>query len=95
MCILYCNYSYFYVFFASEIARDHLHRLGTEVIGGIVSPVHDGYGKKDLLSATHRIAMLKLALQSSDWLKLSDWEAKQETWTRTRLTLEYHQVSSK
>lgn len=78
-----------------EIARDHLHRLGTEVIGGIVSPVHDGYGKKDLLSATHRIAMLKLALQSSDWIKLSDWEAKQETWTRTRITLEYHQVSRK
>lgn len=59
-----------------------------------MSPVHDGYGKTDLLSATHRIAMLRLALESSDWLKLSDWEAKQETWTRTRLTLEYHQVKS-
>lgn len=76
-----------------EIARDHLYKFGTEVIGGIVSPVHDGYGKAELLTATHRIAMLKLALQSSDWIKLSHWESQQETWTRTRHTLEYHQVS--
>lgn len=36
--------------------------------------------------------MLKLALQSSDWIKLSGWEVKQETWTRTKHTLQYHQV---
>lgn len=76
-----------------EIARDHLHRLGNHVvIGGLISPVHDGYVKKDLEAATHRIAMIKLALQSSDWIKLSDWECKQETWSRTRQVLQYHQV---
>lgn len=77
----------------TEIARDHLHRIGQyEVIGGIVSPVHDGYGKKELVSATHRLNMIKLALHGSDWIKLSDWEAKQESWTRTRQILQYHQV---
>lgn len=64
-----------------------------EVVGGIVSPVHDAYGKKELVSATHRIAMLKLALQSSDWIKVSDYETRQESWVRTRVSLEHHQVS--
>lgn len=32
----------------AEIARDHLHRMGQHVvIGGIISPVHDAYGKKN------------------------------------------------
>ncbi|KAF5274006.1 hypothetical protein FQA39_LY01121 [Lamprigera yunnana] len=75
-----------------EVARDHLHRLGNQVvIGGIMSPVHDAYGKKDLVSSTHRITMLKLALLNTDWIKVSDWECMQETWTRTRQTLQYHQ----
>ncbi|KAK4875167.1 hypothetical protein RN001_011589 [Aquatica leii] len=75
-----------------EIARDHLHRLGNHiVIGGLISPVHDAYGKTDLVSSTHRLAMIKLSLQNSEWVKLSDWECNQETWTRTRQTLQYHQ----
>uniref|UniRef100_A0A1Q3FV90 Nicotinamide-nucleotide adenylyltransferase n=1 Tax=Culex tarsalis TaxID=7177 RepID=A0A1Q3FV90_CULTA len=75
-----------------EIARDHFNQMGTaEVVGGIVSPVHDSYGKKGLVSATHRCNMIKIGLQSSDWIRLSDWETQQEEWTRTRLTLQYHQ----
>lgn len=62
------------------------------VIGGLTSPVHDSYGKNDLVSVTHRIAMLKLALQNNEWVKVSQWESKQETWSRTRKTLQYHQV---
>ncbi|XP_055540686.1 nicotinamide/nicotinic acid mononucleotide adenylyltransferase 3 isoform X2 [Wyeomyia smithii] len=78
-----------------EIARDHFNQMGYgHVVGGIVSPVHDSYGKKGLVSATHRCAMLRLSLQSSDWIRLSDWEIQQEEWTRTRLTLQYHQDSS-
>lgn len=77
-----------------EIARDFFSRLGNYVvIGGLVSPVHDAYGKKDLVCATHRVAMLKLALETSDWIKLSDWEVKQEGWSRTRQTVQYHQVN--
>lgn len=62
-----------------------------EVVGGIVSPVHDAYGKKGLVSHTHRLEMLKLALKTSSWIRISEWEMNQEGWTRTRPTLKYHQ----
>ncbi|PBC25949.1 Nicotinamide mononucleotide adenylyltransferase [Apis cerana cerana] len=76
----------------SKIARDHLHRMGTHiVVGGVISPVHDAYAKKELASATHRCAMLRLALQNNDWIRLSTWEIKQNGWSRTRITLQYHQ----
>nr|XP_034179631.1 nicotinamide/nicotinic acid mononucleotide adenylyltransferase 1 isoform X5 [Osmia lignaria] len=75
-----------------EIARDHLHRMGTHiVVGGVISPVHDAYAKKELASATHRCAMLRLALQNSDWIRLSSWETRQNGWTKTRLSLQHHQ----
>ncbi|XP_043601849.1 nicotinamide/nicotinic acid mononucleotide adenylyltransferase 1 isoform X2 [Bombus pyrosoma] len=75
-----------------EIARDHLHRMGTHiVVGGVISPVHDAYAKKELASATHRCAMLRLALQNSEWIRLSTWETRQNGWTKTRLSLQYHQ----
>lgn len=72
-----------------------MHRLGNYVvIGGLISPVHDAYAKKELISATHRLAMVKLALESNSWVKLSDWECKQENWSRTRTVIQYHQVIS-
>lgn len=75
-----------------EIARDHLDRLGHyKVVGGVVSPVHDSYGKKELASSSHRCAMLRLALHDSDWIKLSDWECNQDGWLPTRQVLQYHQ----
>lgn len=40
---------------SSEIAKDYLQSLGlATVVGGIMSPVHDAYGKKDLVAAHHR-----------------------------------------
>ncbi|XP_065079021.1 uncharacterized protein LOC135702003 isoform X1 [Ochlerotatus camptorhynchus] len=75
-----------------EIARDHFEQMGTaHVVGGVISPVHDSYGKNGLVTATHRCTMIKIGLQSSDWIRLSEWETQQEEWTRTRLTLQYHQ----
>lgn len=74
-----------------EIAKDHFEERGITVIGGIVSPVHDSYGKKGLVSQTHRLAMITNALQTSSWIRISDWECQQESWTRTRNTLQYHQ----
>ncbi|GBP89327.1 hypothetical protein EVAR_60123_1 [Eumeta japonica] len=64
--------------------------LGT-VVGGVASPVHDAYGKKDLVAAHHRVSMLKLALRGSSWIKVSEWETQQNGWTRTKLSLQYHQ----
>ncbi|KAI4472644.1 hypothetical protein M0802_016618 [Mischocyttarus mexicanus] len=75
-----------------EIARDHLHRMGNHVVvGGVISPVHDAYAKKDLAPITHRCAMLRLALQNNDWIRLSSWETRQSGWTRTKLSLQHHQ----
>ncbi len=38
--------------------------------------------------------MMKLALEQNSWVKLSTWEALQNTtWSRTRAVLDYHQVS--
>lgn len=77
-----------------EIARDDFReRDEYEVIGGVISPVHDSYQKPDLALGKHRCAMIKISLQSSDWIRLSDWECSEQTdWTRTRISLQYHQV---
>ncbi|XP_052858975.1 nicotinamide/nicotinic acid mononucleotide adenylyltransferase 3 isoform X2 [Drosophila gunungcola] len=75
-----------------EIAKDHFEMQGTHrVVGGIISPTHDSYGKKDLASALDRCAMVKLATQSSNWIRLSDWEVHQTKWMRTQAVLQHHQ----
>ncbi|KFW08609.1 Nicotinamide mononucleotide adenylyltransferase 3, partial [Fulmarus glacialis] len=74
-----------------ELARDHLHQTGQyQVIEGIMSPVNDDYGKKGLVSARHRIAMAKLALETSDWIRVDPWESEQETWTETIKVLRWY-----
>ncbi|NXI84105.1 NMNA3 adenylyltransferase, partial [Rhipidura dahli] len=61
-----------------------------QVIEGIMSPVSDNYGKKGLVSARHRVAMAKLALETSDWIRVDPWESEQETWTETVKVLRHH-----
>ncbi|XP_059519775.1 nicotinamide/nicotinic acid mononucleotide adenylyltransferase 3 isoform X3 [Myotis daubentonii] len=74
-----------------EVARDHLHQTGTyQVIGGIISPVSDNYRKKDLAAAHHRVAMVRLALQTSDWIRVDPWESEQAQWTETVKVLRHH-----
>jgi len=34
--------------------------------------------------------MVKLAVQSSDWIHFSDWETQQEGWSRTAVSLNFH-----
>jgi len=72
------------------MARDYLSTHANkkyEVIGGYLSPVSDGYLKKGLLSANHRIGMCQKALENCDWLEVDAWEAQQPAWTRTSLVL--------
>nr|XP_046264538.1 uncharacterized protein LOC124069421 [Scatophagus argus] len=74
-----------------ELARDHMHSTGLyQVVGGIVSPVSDSYGKQGLVLAKHRIAMAKLALLSSNWVTVDEWESQQPDWTETVVTMRYH-----
>ncbi|KAK8379359.1 hypothetical protein O3P69_019335 [Scylla paramamosain] len=75
-----------------EIARDFLHRTTNyHVVAGLMSPVHDKYGKEGLVNATDRVQMLRLALNSSAWVHVSEWETHQDDWTPTREVLQYHQ----
>lgn len=74
-----------------ELARDHMHNTGKyEVLGGIMSPVSDSYGKQGLVPAKHRITMAKLALQTSDWIRVDEWESHQPDWMETVVTMRYH-----
>ncbi|NP_001091188.1 nicotinamide nucleotide adenylyltransferase 1 L homeolog [Xenopus laevis] len=75
-----------------ELARDYLHDTGKyKVIKGIISPVCDGYKKKGLIEASHRLAMANLATKTSDWLEVDSWECSQKQWTETVLVLRHHQ----
>uniref|UniRef100_A0A674P6N6 Nicotinamide-nucleotide adenylyltransferase n=1 Tax=Takifugu rubripes TaxID=31033 RepID=A0A674P6N6_TAKRU len=74
-----------------ELARDHMHRTGQyQVVSGIMSPVSDNYGKQGLVLAKHRTAMAKLALQSSNWVTVDEWESQQPDWTETAVTMRGH-----
>ncbi|XP_030072124.1 nicotinamide/nicotinic acid mononucleotide adenylyltransferase 3 isoform X2 [Microcaecilia unicolor] len=74
-----------------ELARDHLHQTGRyQVIEGIISPVNDTYGKKGLVPAKHRIAMARLAVETSDWIRVDPWESEQDGWTETVKVLRHH-----
>ncbi|KAH8382289.1 hypothetical protein KR009_002687 [Drosophila setifemur] len=75
-----------------EIAKDHFEMQGShKVVGGIISPTHDSYGKKGLASGLDRCAMVKLATHTSSWIRLSDWEVHQNQWMRTQAVLQHHQ----
>ncbi|XP_039611426.1 nicotinamide/nicotinic acid mononucleotide adenylyltransferase 1-like isoform X2 [Polypterus senegalus] len=74
-----------------ELARDYLHETGKyKVTKGIISPVGDGYKKKGLIDACHRVEMAKLACASSDWVTVDSWESQQKEWLETVKVIRYH-----
>lgn len=66
-----------------------------DVIGGIMSPAHVSYKKRntELISNKDRYELVRLSLLSSDWIRQSDWEMQQDEWTPTDIVLRYHQVN--
>ncbi|PAA72173.1 hypothetical protein BOX15_Mlig027319g1, partial [Macrostomum lignano] len=83
-----------------EVARDALRKSGRfRVLGGIISPVADAFGKEDLASAEHRLEMLRLALSPPAvagppaWIRLGKWEATRRRWTPTRQVLDRYQAA--
>ena len=75
-----------------EMARDELEQQhNVDVLGGFASPVADAYGKKGLVPAGHRVAMVERALESSEWVACDSYEASLDHWTKTRPSLEHFQ----
>jgi hypothetical protein len=58
---------------ASKLAMQQ----GLDVLGGYMSPVHKGYGKKGLLENDARIELCEKAVETSDWIMVDCWEASQ------------------
>jgi len=74
-----------------ELAKDHfrVHQPLSTVLGGVISPVHDGYKKSSLISSQHRLSMARLSVAREDTcVRVSDWETRQEGWSRTRHVLD-------
>lgn len=76
-----------------ESARDYLKDYrNVDVLGGFISPVHDSYGKKGLVSSNHRIQICELACNSSDWIAVDTWEHLQDSYITTRKALQHFQL---
>lgn len=78
-----------------EDAKSSLELSGNTVIEGFMSPVSDGYGKTTLISAVHRLAMIKAAVEDSSWIRADEWECSQAEWTTTLNVLKHHQKEVK
>ncbi|XP_055079087.1 retinoid-binding protein 7a isoform X3 [Periophthalmus magnuspinnatus] len=72
-----------------ELARDHLEDSGFRVVKGIISPVGDGYKKKGLIEARHRLEMARLASENS-WITVDSWEGLQAEWVETCKVVRHH-----
>ncbi|GAA5850919.1 hypothetical protein JCM5353_004949 [Sporobolomyces roseus] len=74
-----------------EMARDDAHHnTQFQVIGGYLSPVNDRYAKLGLASAVHRVNMCDQAVtETSDWLMVDSWEARQASYTPTAQVLDH------
>eukprot|EP00095_Tigriopus_kingsejongensis_P005825 maker-scaffold425_size175135-snap-gene-0.44 protein:Tk05825 transcript:maker-scaffold425_size175135-snap-gene-0.44-mRNA-1 annotation:"nicotinamide mononucleotide adenylyltransferase 1" len=78
-----------------ELAKEHLESLKYRphrVLGGVLSPAHDKYGKQGLVSGQHRGSMLQAAVESHPFIRVSQWELEQAEWTRTRRVLDSYQA---
>ncbi|KAJ4455042.1 putative nicotinamide/nicotinic acid mononucleotide adenylyltransferase [Paratrimastix pyriformis] len=71
-----------------EVARKVIDEQHFCVVGGLISPVGSAYKKPNLASTEDRLAMCHLAVESSDWIDVDDWEASQPTYTRTANVLD-------
>mmetsp|Transcript_23261 Transcript_23261/g.33352 ORF Transcript_23261/g.33352 Transcript_23261/m.33352 type:complete len:230 (-) Transcript_23261:223-912(-) len=67
-----------------ELARDVIEREeGMIVLGGLLSPVGDAYGKPGLASSKDRLKMCELATQSSTWITVCSLECNSEVFLPT------------
>ncbi|GAA5995987.1 hypothetical protein JCM11641_001805 [Rhodosporidiobolus odoratus] len=74
-----------------EMARDDANfNTHYSVAGGFLSPVNDRYAKLGLAPAKHRLRMCEDAVrETSDWLSVDPWEARQQSYTPTAQVLDH------
>uniref|UniRef100_A0A915ES07 Cytidyltransferase-like domain-containing protein n=1 Tax=Ditylenchus dipsaci TaxID=166011 RepID=A0A915ES07_9BILA len=74
-----------------ELAQKFLqNQLQCKVLEGIISPAADSFGKKELVSAKHRLRMLELATEEFDWIRVDSYECLLPHWSKTLNILKYH-----
>ena len=64
-----------------NFAKTELESMGKyRVIGGFMSPSHDGYvsSKASYIRSDDRIKMIKLAVKDSTWIECDEWECNQD-----------------
>ena len=69
-----------------EMANDHFNNQKSSnfsLVGGILSPVSDAYGKSSLIAAKDRIEMCRLACEGHPLITVETWEALKPQWTPT------------
>lgn len=78
------------------MAKDHFainnnnnNNNNLRVVGGILSPVSDAYGKASLIDSKHRVEMCRLACEEDDLISVDSWEASQPHWTPTLQVLNH------
>ena len=60
-----------------------------KLIGGIISPVSNGYGKASLIPAEERLEMCRLASGGHPFITVEPWEALKSEWTPTLQVLKH------
>lgn len=73
-----------------EIAKDYFREnTDLRVVGGVISPVADAYGKVGLIDGAHREEMAWWACsESNGFLQVFHWEIEQPQWTKTLQVLQ-------
>lgn len=61
-----------------------------KIVGGIITPVSDAYGKRSLVSSHHRLKMCQLAVEHHPFVTVEDWEALNPFWTPTLQVLQHY-----
>jgi nicotinamide mononucleotide adenylyltransferase len=77
--------------YSIETAKDYCTKNNIPLHKVTISPVCDHYKKNGLLPSVHRIKMLELATEGTEYVEVSSWEATQPSYTRTILVLEKFQ----
>ena len=75
------------------MAKDYVQDQSEfELLGAYFSPVSSTYKKAGLAHYKHRVSMLELAVQESDWIMVDSWEARQRETQRTAIVMDHFET---